>query len=44
MGLRCVVRIREGKMRSLELYKEERGALSEILIYSKEDRAYDIGG
>jgi len=43
MGLRCVVRIREGKMRSLELYKEERGALSEILIYSKEDRARDIG-
>ncbi len=43
MGLRCIVRIREGKRRSLELYKEERGALSEIQIYSKEDRAHDIG-
>jgi hypothetical protein len=36
MGLRCVVRFKEGNLRSLELYKEERGALSEILIYAKE--------
>lgn len=43
MGFRCVVRAREGKQRILELYKEERGALSEILIYSKEDETQDAG-
>lgn len=43
MGLRCVVRVREENQRILELYKEERGALSEILIYSKEDRTRDVG-
>lgn len=35
MGFRCIVRAKDGNRRSLELYKEERGALSEILIYEK---------
>jgi hypothetical protein len=43
MGFRCIVRIREGNQRILELYKEERGALSEILIYSKEELTQDVG-
>lgn len=44
MGFRCIVRLREGNRQILELYKEERGALSEILIYAKEARAQAIRG
>ncbi len=35
MGFRCIVRVKDGNRRSLELYKEERGVLCEILIYEK---------
>ncbi len=44
MGFRCIVRLRDGNRRSLELFKEERGALSEILIYAKDAPADTIRG
>ncbi|MCE1197245.1 nuclear transport factor 2 family protein [bacterium] len=44
MGFRCVVRLKDGNRRSLELFKEERGVLSEILIYAKNAPADTIRG